>query len=53
MHFERQHTETVVLNHISEDELAKILIKLINSNRKVRKAIINLAFSCPNIVTQI
>ena len=53
MSFEKQQAEMVVLNHISKDELAKVLVKLIRNDREVQKAILNLAFSCPNIVTQI
>jgi len=48
-----QHSELVSLNGISKEELARLLADLINNDRDVQKAIINLAFSCPNIVTQI
>jgi hypothetical protein len=53
MSFEKQHTETVLLNHTSKNELAMVLVDLINNDREVRRAILNLAFTCPNIVTQI
>ncbi len=53
MSFEKQHTETVLLNHTSKNELAKVLVDLIKNDREVRRAILNLAFTCPNIVTQI
>jgi len=48
-----QQSETVLLSQISKEELARILAELIKNDRKVQKAILNLAFSCPNIVTQI
>jgi hypothetical protein len=53
MSSQMQQMETVALNHISKDELAKMLVELIKSDREVRRAILNLALSCPNIVTQI
>jgi len=50
---ETQHSELVSLNGISKEELARLLADLINNDQEVQKAILNLAFSCPNIVTQI
>ena len=52
MGFEKQESELVLLNQISRDELAKVLAELIENDRDVQRAILNLAFSCPNIVTQ-
>jgi len=48
-----QQSELVLLNGISKEEFAKLLADLINNDQEVRKAILNLAFSCPNIVTQV
>ena len=48
-----QHSELVLLNGISKEEFARLLTDLINNDHEVQKAILNLAFSCPNIVTQI
>ena len=53
MNFEKQQAEMVILNHISKNELAKVVVELIKNDREVQRAILNLAFSCPNIVTQI
>jgi hypothetical protein len=53
MNFEKQQSEMVLLNRIGKEELAKIVVELIKNDREVQKAILNLAFSCPNIVTQI
>jgi len=53
MNFEKQEAEMVVLNRIGKEELAKVLVGLIKDDREVQRAILNLAFSCPNIVTQI
>jgi len=48
-----QHSELVSLNEISKEEFMRLLVDLIKNKQEVRKAILNLAFSCPNIVTQI
>jgi hypothetical protein len=53
MSFQKQHAETIVLNNMSKDKVAEILVELIKNDREVRRAILNLALSCPNIVTQI
>ena len=53
MSFQKQHAEMIVVNNMSKDELAKVLVELIKGDRDVRRAILNLALSCPNIVTQI
>ncbi len=53
MNFEKQQSELVLLNRIGKEELAKALVELIKNDREVQRAILNLAFSCPNIVTQI
>jgi hypothetical protein len=53
MSFQKQHAETIVLNNISKEELGRLLVELIENDRDVRRAILNLALSCPNIVTQI
>ncbi len=53
MNVESQQPEMIVLNQTSKDELVRVLVELIKNDREVRMAILNLAFSCPNIVTQI
>lgn len=53
MNTETQQSEMIMLNRISKEELARALEELIKSDHKVQRAILNLAFSCPNIVTQI
>ncbi len=53
MNFEKQQAEVVFLNRIGKEELAKALVELIKNDREVQRAILNLAFSCPNIVAQI
>lgn len=53
MSFEKQQVQTLVLNHVSKNELAEMLVELIKNDREVRRAILNLALSSPNIVTQI
>ena len=53
MNIETQQSEMVLLNQMNKDELAKVLAELIKNDREVQKVILNLAFSCPNIVTRI
>jgi len=53
MSFEKQQAELTFLHQIGKEELAKVLVELIKSDQEVQTAILNLAFSCPNIVTQI
>ena len=53
MNIEAQQSEMLLLNRLGKEELAKVLVELIKNDREIQKAILNLAFSCPNIVTQI
>ena len=48
-----QHSELVSLNGISREEFVRLVVDLIDNDQEVQKAILNLAFSCPNIVTQV
>jgi len=49
---EIQHSELVLMNQISKEELAKVISELIRKNKEVRMAIINLACASPYIKTQ-
>ena len=53
MKVEAQQSELVLLNEMNMEELAKVVVELIKNDREVQRAILNLAFSCPNIVTRI
>ena len=53
MNSEKQQAELVLLNQISEDELAKVVVELIKDSRELRRAILEVVWNCPNIVTQI
>jgi len=53
MNVETQRAEMVFLNQLSKEELAQVVVELIKNDREVQRAILYLAFSCPNIVTQI
>ena len=53
MKCETQQSGLVILNEMSKEEFAKVLAGLIKNDRGVQKAILNLAFSCPNFVNQI
>ena len=44
--------EVKKMNGKEEAELAEIITKLIQTNGKVRSAVMNAAYCCPNIVTQ-
>ena len=53
MNFETQQSELVLLNQISGEELARVLVELIKDSRGLRRAILEVVWNCPNIVTQI
>lgn len=53
MSFETQQAEVVFLNRIGKEELAKVLAELIKDSRELRRAILEVVWNCPNIVTQI
>ena len=53
MNFEKQQSELIFLNQISKDELAKVVVELIKDSRKLQRAILEVVWNCPNIVTQI
>jgi hypothetical protein len=53
MNFEKQPSELVLLNQIRRDELAKIVVELIKDNCELRRAILEVVWNCPNIVTQV
>ena len=48
-----QESGLVLIHQMGKEELGKIVAELIKNDRGVQKAILNLAFSCPNIVMQI
>jgi hypothetical protein len=43
----------VLLNQMDKDEFAKVLAELIKDSRELRRAILEVVWNCPNIVTQI
>ena len=47
-----QQMETVLLNAISKEELAQIIVELIRDNSEVRMALVNLMCASPHVVTQ-
>jgi len=46
-------SEAVALNQLSTEELSKLLVDLIRNNPKLERAILEVVWACPNIVTQI
>jgi len=53
MNLKTQQSELVLLNQMSRDEFAKILVDLIKDNRELRRAILEVVWSCPNIVREV
>ena len=53
INFQTQQSDLVLLNQVSKEELAKVLVELIKDDRELRRAILEVVWSCPNIVTQI
>jgi len=53
MSFETRQSELVLLNQMDKDELAKVVVELIKDSRELRRAILEVVWNCPNIVTQI
>ena len=47
-----QQSELVLVDQLSKEELARVIIELIRNNERVRMAIINLACTSPYIKTQ-
>ena len=52
MVFENQRTELALLSQMSREELGKVVVALIKSNREVRMAIIELVLASPYVVRQ-
>ncbi len=53
MSFEKQQAVAVLLNQTDKDEFARIMVELIKDSRELRRAILEVVWNCPNIVTQI
>ena len=43
----------IELKEMSKEDLAKVMVELIRSDGRLRSVIMDIVFSCPNIVTQI
>ena len=48
-----QQAEMVLLNDMSKEELAKIAVELIRDSKELRRAILDVVWNCPIIVTQV
>jgi len=53
MSFEKQQSEVISLNQIGKEELAKAVVELFKDSRELRRAILEVVWNCPSIVTQI
>jgi len=53
MNFEKQQAEVVLLNQISKEEFTKVLVELIKDSTELQRAILEVVWNCPNIVTRI
>jgi hypothetical protein len=45
--------EAVTLNQLSTEDLSKLFAELIRNNPKIQRAILEVVWACPNIVTEI
>lgn len=48
-----ENQQTVLINPMSKEELAKVIVELIRNNREIQKALIEFMCVSPNIRTQI
>lgn len=50
-----QHTRNreKVRKAVGEDALAKVVVELIKDSQELRRAILEVVWNCPNIVTQV
>lgn len=48
-----ENQQTVLINPMSKEELAKVIVEFVRDNREVQKALIELMCTSPNIVTEI
>ena len=48
-----QQSELVLLNQMRKEELAKVVVELIKDSKELRRAILEVVWNCPNIVTQV
>jgi hypothetical protein len=48
-----QQSELVLTNQMSREEFAKILVELVKSKRELQRAIMEVVWSCPNIVREV
>ena len=52
MNYEKQRSELVLVNQMSTEELAKVLVEVIKNNRELQRVILEVIWSCPNVVTK-
>ena len=50
---ETQQSELILLNQINKEELAKIIVAVIEDSRELQRAILEVVWNCLNILTQI
>jgi hypothetical protein len=53
MNGEIQESKLVSISQIRAEELAKVLVELIKNNSKLQRAILEVVWNCPNIVTRV
>ncbi|MHC4582051.1 MAG: hypothetical protein ACYS14_11390 [Planctomycetota bacterium] len=53
MNVEKQQSEMILLSQICTEELAKVLAELVKDSQELRRAILEVVWNCPNIVTRI
>ncbi len=53
MSTQTQKSEMILLNQVDKEELGEVLVELIKDSRELRRAILEVVWNCPNIVTRI
>ena len=53
MNLKEEQLELVLLNQINEYVLAKVVVEWIKNNEDLRRAILEVAWKCPNIMTRV
>ena len=53
MNGQAKQMELALLNQMGMEELAKILVDLVENNRELRQAVLEVVRSCPNVRTKI
>ena len=53
MNFKEQQSDLVLMNQMGKEELAKVLVELIKDSRELQRVILEVIWSCPNVVIKL